>query len=430
MAEYGYTLVTYYILAAIVYFIPSALICSELASSWPKDGGIYAWVKEAFGHRAGFLTVWLEWTNTVVAFPATLSFGVATVAYLIDPHLLQNKVDMFSIMLAFLWGSTCLNILGVRISLLISTISTIIGMVFPAILIIVLGGLWILLGKHSHISFASSHLEPNLHWSNAAFLSGMLLSYAGMQVTGFHARDIRNPQRNYSRGILAATIVILLLYTLGALSVAIVVPHSQINLVSGIFQVIQAFFATFHLHWLVPIIAGLILIGFFANLNTWIISPSRGLSTSAKFGSLPKIFAKTNKREAPVNVLLLQAIIGSILSCAFLFMPTVSSSYWLLTVLSAQLTFVMDILLFTAAIRLRYSQPNTKRHYRIPGGKFGIWLIGGTAVVMCVFGFVVGFAPPSQFVEGSHRFYDGFLIVGLIAFILPALIMTRKSVTS
>jgi glutamate:GABA antiporter len=426
MAEYGSTLITYYVLAAIVYFVPSALICAELSSSWPKDGGLYAWVKEAFGHRAGFLTVWLEWTNTVVAFPAMLSFGVAAIAYLIDPQLVHNKVDIFFIMLAFLWSSTLLNILGVRASLWVSSLSTIAGMVLPAVLIIVLGVLWILLGKPSHLNFAPAHLKPNLHWNNAAFLSGMLLSYAGMQVTGFHAKDINNPQRNYSRGIFIAGILILFLYIFGALAVGIVVPQQQISLVAGIFQVMQTFFTTFHLHWLMPLIAGLILVGFFANLNTWIISPSRGLSTSAKFGGLPKAFAKLNKREAPSNILLLQAIIGSVLASVFLFMPTVSSSYWLLTVLTAQLTFLMDILLFAAVIRLRYSQPKTTRHYRIPGGMTGIWIIGGVAIVMCVFGFVVGFAPPQELKTGSQWFYDGFLAIGLIAFILPAFWMTGK----
>ncbi len=426
MAEYGYTLVTYYLLAAIVYFVPSAMICAELSTSWPKDGGLYTWVKEAFGHRTGFLTVWLEWTNTVVAFPAMLSFGVATVAYLIDPHLVNNKVDVFFIMLAFLWGSTLLNIMGVRVSLWVSSISTIGGMVLPAVLVIVLGVLWILLGKSAHISFASNHLKPNLHWSNAAFLSGMLLSYAGMQVAGFHARDIQNPQRNYSRGILIAGILILFLYVLGSLSVAIVIPQQHINLVAGIFQVMQTFFSTFHLSWLMPVIASLILLGFFANLNTWIISPSRGLSESAKFGGLPKRFAKVNRREAPTNILLMQAIIGSLLACVFLFMPTINSSYWLLNVLTAQLTFIMDILLFAAAVRLRYSQPAVKRHFRIPGGTLGLWLIAGVAVVMCVFGFVVGFAPPHALKTGNQWFYDGFLVIGLLAFITPAFWMTRQ----
>jgi len=53
-AAYGFSIVFYYLLAAILFFVPVALIAAELATAWPETGGLYVWVREAFGRRWGF----------------------------------------------------------------------------------------------------------------------------------------------------------------------------------------------------------------------------------------------------------------------------------------------------------------------------------------------------------------------------------------
>src|SRR3990167_9661453 len=193
MAEYGLTLVTYYILGAILYFIPSTLICAELATTWPKRGGLYRWVREAFGPRTGFLAIWLEWTNTIVSLPAILSFAVVTLFYLINPALIQHKWLMISLMLILLWSTTLFNLIGIRTSLFASSYSTILGIIIPAVIIGLLGLIWFIVGEPLHVRFNISRLIPNLHWNNAAFLAGLILNYAGMQISGFHAQDLSNP---------------------------------------------------------------------------------------------------------------------------------------------------------------------------------------------------------------------------------------------
>ena len=134
MATYGYSAVFYYIFVALIFFIPSALMCAELATGWPKTGGLYVWVREAFGPRFGILAIWFEWTNTVISFPATLTFIVATLAYAIDPALAQNKYYMIMVMLCLFWGATFINFLGIRFSNRISTFFLIVGTILPCLL--------------------------------------------------------------------------------------------------------------------------------------------------------------------------------------------------------------------------------------------------------------------------------------------------------
>jgi glutamate:GABA antiporter len=118
----------------------------------------------------------------------------------------------------------------------------------------------------------------------------------------------------------------------------------------------------------------------------------------------------------PVTALVVQGIGGSIFSLLFLFVPNVSTSYWMLSAVTAQVTIIMYVLMFAAVIRLRYSQPDTPRPYRIPGGLPGVWLIGGVGLLGCIASFLLGFIPPSQLKTGDTVVYV--LLLALAALVL------------
>ena len=202
------------------------------------------------------------------------------------------------------------------------------------------------------------------------------------------------------------------------------VPQKNISLVAGVMQAFSAFFEMYGIPWLTPVLAGLISVGAIAGVSTWIIGPSKGLFQTAHEGHIPPFFHKKNRNGMPIRIMLTQGIVVSLLCSAFLFMPTVSSSYWLLNDLTALLYLTMYFLLFVAAIRLRYTQPHTKRNYRIPGGKYwGMWLIAGMGLISCLFAFVIGFVPPSQLDTGSLLHFELFLGIGVVSMFLFPLII-------
>lgn len=65
-AEYGLGSIFYYLFATIVFLIPVSFISAELAASFPKKGGVYRWVGEAYGSRMGFLAIWLQWIQNTI----------------------------------------------------------------------------------------------------------------------------------------------------------------------------------------------------------------------------------------------------------------------------------------------------------------------------------------------------------------------------
>ncbi len=425
MAEVGWASVFFYVVAALGFFIPCSLVSAELATGWPSTGGVYTWIKEAFGARWGFVAIWLQWIENVIWYPTVLSFTAATIAYLFNPALADNKIYILTMILITYWSCNIIDSLGMEASGFISSAGVILGTLVPGILIIGLGVLWTASGHPTEIPFSLDALCPDLaSVHNIVFLVGVMLGFAGMEMSAVHAQEVKNPQKDYPKSIFLSAIIILSVSILGSLAVATVVPQKEISLVSGIMQAFSAFFDKYNISWMTPILAGLIAAGSISMVSTWIIGPSKGLYQTAHEGHLPPFFHRKNRNGMPIAIMLVQGITVSILCSAFLFMPTISSSYWILNDLTALLYLLMYMLLFLAAIRLRYKKPDVERAYRIPGGKtWGMWLVAGLGFCSSLFGFFIGFFPPSQLETGDLINFEFFMGLGVaFMFAVPLII--------
>lgn len=422
LAKNGFSVVFILSLAALLFFIPVALSCAELASAWPKKGGVYAWVKEAFGTQSGALAVWLEWIESVVWLPTVLSFIASSIAYVLNPHLVENRYYMLTIMLCVLWSGTLVNFLSTKTSGLISTVGIIAGSIIPGIAIIALGSFWLTTDQPVHINFNMASFFPDFSLSSLAYFTVVALGFAGIEVAAFYVQDTKDPQRTFPRATFISACTIIVIYVLGALAIAIVIPKEDLNLSAGMMQAMREFFTFIHIPWAVPVFALLSVLGGLALLNTWIIGPSKGLLTSALNDDLPKFTQYTNRNGSPVAILLMQAIIGTVLISMNLFIPTINQFYWIFQTQAAQLILMMYLLIFLSVIKLRYSQPDTPRLYKIPGGKIGLWLIAGGGAAFCVLAFLLGFIPPEEykFIDGST--YAFTLLGGIILFSTPPFI--------
>lgn len=416
-AEYGLALIFFYVIGAICFFIPTCLVTAELATAWPKTGGLYIWVREAFGKRWGLLAIWLQWIYNIVWYPTILAFLSATLAYLIDPSLADNRTyTLISIMIIF-WGATLINCFGMRASSWLSAAGALLGTLLPMVLIIVLGGIWLLSHHASATPISVEALLPNGHTANnIGFFIAILFGLLGIEMSAIHAGDVDNPKRNYPRALLISAAIILLSLTLASLAIAVVLPKEQISLVAGLIQAYHAFFTVFHLSWMTPILVILIVFGGMSCVGAWLIGPARGLMVASQDGYLPRIFCTCNRFGAPQRILLIQGIIFTILCSIFLLMPTVNSSYWALSALTAQLSLIVYILFFATGLYLRYRKAHITRTYRIPGGNLGIWGVCGLGIITCIAAILIGFLPPDELQIDNLALYEAILIGGLVIF--------------
>ena len=426
VAQWGLSSLFFFFIVGLFFLLPCALVSAELATGWPKSGGIYIWVREAFGDRLGFFSIWMQWVHNVAWYPVILSFVATTFAHITYPELAENKFYILSVILVSFWGMTLLNYMGIKISGRVSSMGAILGTILPGIFIIGLGAFWIFSGRPGFLTFSSNSFVSQFTSMNSiVFLAGLFLAFSGLEVSASLASDVKEPQKNFPKAIALAAITTFVLLMLGALAIAYIFPPNEISLVAGLMEAFERFLPAFNLSILLPILGGLLIIGALAEVNSWLISPVKGLHATSLHGNLPPFFQKLNSHGTPTHLLFFQATIVSITSLIFLFMPNISSGFWILTVLSAQSYLIMYIIMFLAAIRLRYSKPHVTRAYKIPFPHKGIWMISSMGIVASVFAIIIGFVPPAHLEMGSPLFYKLFLCGGLLIMCAIPLIISQ-----
>ena len=411
MAGLGFNAIFFYTLAALLYLIPSGLVCAELSTHLHKPGGMYAWIYESFGEGVGFLAIWLEWLNNVIGYPASLTFISVSLAYLFDPHAAEHKSLILGTTLVVLWVVTFFTSFGIRTSSRLNIMGATLGTLIPGAVIIILGACWLFLGKPLQVQIDWHHVIP--HWQNVnpGFFAAMILGFGGMHIVAFHTSNVYDPRVNYPKAIFAAVAIIFCVALFTSLAVALVVPHDQLDLVLGLVDAFKRFFVSFNMPWATPILVLMIVMSLVSTLNAWFLGPARGLVVAAHKGILPKIFAYTNKEDAPVTILIFQAVVVTLMSLVFLYGPDISSGFWILLNLSSQTALLVYSLILAAGIKQRFMRTQINDHaYRIPGGKIGMCVVAGTGILTCMFALVTSFIPPDMVKTGSTFSYEMILV--------------------
>lgn len=429
LAKHGFSSIFFYGFSTLFFLIPVSLIAAELATAWPEKGGVFLWVGKAFGDRWGFMATFLQWIPIVIWYPTALSFIAASISYLFNPELAENRYYVLAVVLAIYWSATFINFKGLKTSGIISTLCVIFGTMLPAAIIIISGIFWLLQGHPSQISFSIADLFPDFsNIQNIVFLAGALLLFAGMEISAVHVKDVENPKKNYPKAILMAVIVILVINIFGTLSIAVVVPKQDISLVAGVLQAFTYFFEKFNIRFLIPLFAALIAFGAMGQVLSMILGPTKSMLESANRGDIPPWFKKVNSHNIPVNILVIQGIIVTLFSFMFLMMPSVSGSFWILSVLTIQLYIIMYLFFYASAIRLKYKYPDVERPYVVPGRKIGMWIVASIGLVAAIFVFLISFRPPSDLATGSPCFFVTFLVLGIIIMTaIPHIIYSSKN---
>ncbi|WLQ46726.1 APC family permease [Streptomyces poriferorum] len=410
MAVYGLACVFLYLLPAILFLLPTALVSAELASGW--SGGVYRWVSEGLSKPLGFLAVWCQFAMTIFYYPSLLAFVASTIAFIIDPALASNGPYTAVVIMVLYWTGVWISSRGTKALAGLASWGLIIGTLIPGTVLVVLGMVFLGEGNASAAPMDSANLLPQ--WTGLASLVLIVnnfLSYSGMEMNAVHVSSLKNPAKEYPKSMFLAMGLVLLIFILPALAISWVVPADQLSLTAGVMQAFDAFFTFFHIGWLTPIAAVALVAASLAGMLTWLAGPSKGLlEISRSEGYLPPFLQKLNKNGIQQNILVTQGIVTTIIALMYALIPNVSDVYWIFSTITTQVYLVVYLLMFVAALRLRKLQPDHPRGYRAPAlGLLCVvgWLASAAALL-------IGFVPPSQFGNGSTWAYVGIVGGGLV----------------
>ena len=433
-AIYGIQSAFYYLFAAIVFLIPTAMVAAELAAMFSgKQGGVFRWVGEAFGARFGFLAIWLQWIQSTIWYPTVLTFGAVSIAFIgfnpeADAALASNRLFTLVVVLVIYWAATFISLKGIGWVGKVSKWGGIIGTIIPAALLIILAIIYLAAGGVNNLNMKESFFPDLTNFDNLVLASSIFLFYAGMEMMGIHVMEVDNPKRNYPRAIIIGSLVTVLIFILGTFSLGIIVPAKEISLTQTLLIGFDNYFKYLHISWMGPIIAIALVFGVLAGVLTWVAGPSKGIFTVGRAGYLPPFFQKTNKQGVQRNILLVQGVIVTILGLLFVVMPSVQSFYQILSQLTVLLYLIMYMLMFASAITLRYKLPKLDRPFRLGAKGNGLmWILGGLGFCGSLLAFVLSFIPPSQISVGSNKVWFLVLILGAIIFVvIPFIIYASR----
>ena len=432
-AIYGPSSAFYYLFAAIVFLIPTALVAAELAAMFSdKQGGVFRWVGEAFGPRTGFLAIWLQWIESTIWYPTVLTFGAVSLAFIglndaSDATLASNKVFTLVIVLAIYWIATFIALKGLSWVGKISKWGGLIGTIIPAGLLIILGITYIASGGHNYMDMSQGFFPDLRKMDNLVLASSIFLFYAGMEMMGVHVMDVNNPSKNYPKAIIIGSLATVVIFILGTFALGVIIPAKDINLTQSLLIGFDNYFRHFHMSWAGPIIAIALMFGVLASVLTWVAGPSKGIYMVGKAGYLPPFFQESNKNGVQRNILLVQGGIVTLLSLLFVVMPSVQSFYQILSQLTILLYLIMYMLMFAAAIVLRYKMKTTPRPFKIGKGNALMWILGVVGFGGSLLAFVLSFIPPSQIETGSNTVWYSVLIIGCVVMVvIPYIIYAKR----
>jgi len=427
-AFYGLSSVTYFAIGAICFFIPTALVAAKLASGWSNRGGIFRWVGEGLGKGWALTCLLILWFQTMINFGMGMPSYAATIMFYTPMYdkavqFAQHPQHEVLIMTGFIilyWVLTFVATKGVKAFANVAKYGVLIGTFIPLALMIILTIVWLCEGHQPAIPMTPKGLIPKWNgMSTLALAAGVFFSYTGIDMNAAHIKQLKHPEKDFTKAMFISMILVFLIFVVGTVIIAMVVPENQINVIYTLNTVFRTLGATIGIPWLYMVLVWAGLCNVLASVITNMAGPSFMLGQAGGSGFLPHWFQEKNKHEMPAHLMYTQIAGMTIIAYLVKLLPNVEGFVIMLTQTITVLYLFYYILMFTTFLKLRYDQPNRPRAFKVPGGKFGAWFVAGLGLLSSIFGIILAIYPPAQVKAevGSPVVYISVILI-LVAVIL------------
>jgi glutamate:GABA antiporter len=424
-AHNGQSSVSLWIIAAMLFFLPTGLVITELSTRFPHEGGLYVWTKEAFGDFHGFVAGWSYWFYTVFYFPGLLLASAAMAAYIGGERtawLAQDRTFLLLVSFGLLIVAVGLNIIGLNIGKWLQNAGGVATYV-PLVLLVAVA-VFFVHARGSATHFSAAAMMPHWNLDTVNFWSQIAFAFAGLELVSAMSGEIHNPQRTFPRAILGSGVLIALIYIAGTIALLAMVPGEVVDPKSGVFQALAIGSTALRIALLGVFAAALVTVGNAGGVGSTVAGVARVPFVVGIDKFLPAFFGKMHPRwKTPYISILVQAgLSGSILLVSQL-NQSVNNGYQILVDAAIVLYFIPFVYMYAACIRLAYRKERERdvNAVLIPGGKLGVWIAGGLGLLVVVLGIVFSFIPPGE--TTNKLAFEAQVIAGTAGSVLLGLVL-------
>jgi len=388
-SQFGFASLLLWGVAMVVFFLPLAKVVRELTDIDPAAGGIYRWVRRAFGPRAGFVTGWGYWVSNLLYFPSLLVSTAAIAAYVggsATVALGENGIFIAVVALAGLALAVGLNVVGLRVGKWLPNLGAF-GTWVPLAIFLVLA-LWSFAQHGSATPFAGRDLLPkSLDFSSIYLFSTLLFAFGGLELAPTLGGEIHDPAATLRRGVVLSGVMIAAMYILGTVAMLVALPPATVNITNGMVQATAALTERLGYSVLGPaaaIVAVLMVVGNVGGVSAWLSGVARVPYAAGVDKVLPPAFSRVHPTwRTPYVSLLVQGAVAALFVVASLLGSTVKTAYLVLTQATVVLFFIPYLYMFAAYLKLRRQRTT------------GTALAGWSGLVAVAFGILLAFVPPA-----------------------------------
>jgi amino acid transporter len=399
-AHNGTSSISLWLIAAIFFFVPTAMVVNELSSRFPEEGGLYVWAKEAFGDFHGFVAGWNYWIYTVFYFPGLLLASAAMSAYVVGENgaaLAQDRTFLLGVSLALLVVAVVLNIIGLNIGKWLQNVGGL-STYLPLLILVAIAG--VLYARHGSIThFTTANILPVWNWDTVNFWSQIAFAFTGLELVSAMSAEVRDPQRTLPRAVFTAGALIALMYIIGTVSVLALVPPAEVSTTSGVFHAITAGAIVLKIGFVGILAAILVTVGNAGGVGSTVAGIARVPFVVGIDRYLPEAFGKIHPRwKTPYISIIVQAVVSGAILLVSQINESTRGAYQVLIDAAIILYFIPFLYMYAAAIKLESRKDRLENPHAvlIPGGKFGVWLASGMAFLVTLISIVVSLLPPGD----------------------------------
>jgi amino acid transporter len=377
-ASIGTSTIAWYIITLVLFFIPYGLITAELGSTYPEQGGIYVWIRRAFGEKWAARTTWYYWINVALWMPSVYVLFAGVFAQLFFPDLSLLWIIIIGIIMT--WITVLVGIITLEAGKWVPNL----GAILKALIILVLGIGGIAFAVRNGVANDMSFKAMLPTWdAGLAFLPVIVYNFLGFELMSGAGEEMKNPGRDIPKAIITSGVLIAFLYLFATVGMLLALPLEELGLVSGIVDTLKAVLGNSTLANIAVIILGIgALYTFFANMVTWTMGANRTAAQAAEEGTLPGVFGRLHPvNKTPVGAYIITGIVSTLVVIVYGFLAGSNEDlFWTLFAFSSIVFLLPYLMLFPAFLKLRKSDPDAKRPYKFPGGKTFAWIMS----IICI----------------------------------------------